>query len=458
MPIRASALPRVPPLFAHLALVVALIAIAVSAVPHARAADPGRPGRADELLVRYRSTSTPAQRREVARLYGLTGLGADASGRTEVVVAPGRSPAAVERKLRADPAILAVAPNHRRELALDPSAEPEIGEEWGMRNTGQRIVGIEDVAGSSGVDIDGLEALRYGVGSSNVVVAVIDDGIDFNHPDLGQRAWTNPGEAGALGANGIDDDGNGYIDDVNGWDFCNDDNTVHDPGEDGHGTHVAGTIAASLDGQGVVGVAPGVRLMALKFIDDSVQCGLDSMAVEAIDYAASFGIRIINASWGGEAPSTVIDAAIASSGALFVAAAGNDGRDLDRSDGYRFYPASSNLANVISVAAIDQTGHLAEFSNYGRRSVDLAAPGTNILSTWPADGDCSAWCYAWNAGTSMAAPHVSGAAALVASHRPSLLVDPIGLRARLMARGRTMPATAGLTVTGRMLNVLRVID
>ncbi|MEJ7748557.1 MAG: hypothetical protein WKF56_04595, partial [Candidatus Limnocylindrales bacterium] len=148
MPIRASALPRVPPLFARLALVVALIAIATSAVPAAKAAEPGRPGRADELLVRYRSTSTPAQRREVARLYGLTGLGADASGRTEVVVAPGRSPAAVERKLRADPAILAVAPNHRRELALDPSAEPEIGEEWGMRNTGQRIVGIEDVAGS----------------------------------------------------------------------------------------------------------------------------------------------------------------------------------------------------------------------------------------------------------------------------------------------------------------------
>ncbi len=195
-----------------------------------------------------------------------------------------------------------------------------------------------------------------------MVVAVVDDGIDFSHPDLADRAWTNPGESGGGRAtNGIDDDANGYVDDVHGWDFCNNDNTVHDPGEDWHGTHVSGTIAASLDGAGTLGVAPGIRLMALKFIDDGQECGTDGMAVDAIDYAASFGVGIINASWGGPEPSAVLDVAIAASGALFVAAAGNDqqnmdGKNSDGTPGIRFYPAASTLPNVVSVAAIDQQG------------------------------------------------------------------------------------------------------
>ncbi|MEX1172596.1 MAG: S8 family peptidase, partial [Chloroflexota bacterium] len=287
--------------------------------------------------------------------------------------------------------------------------------------------------------------------------AVIDDGVDFSHIDLAERAWTNPGEAGELATNGIDDDGNGYIDDVHGWDFCNDDDSVHDRGMDGHGTHVAGTIAASLNGQGVVGVAPGVRIMALKFIDDSGACGRDDMAVAAIDYAASFGVRIINASWGGSQPSAVLDAAIADSGALFVAAAGNWGINLDQAGGPRFYPASSTLPNVLTVGAIDQTGARASFSNLGTTSVDLAAPGTNILSTYPAIGDCSGSCYAWSAGTSMAAPHVSGVAALVGSHDPALLSDPIGLRSRLLATGQALGGTRW-SATGRLVNAYHAVD
>lgn len=456
---------RSAPASVKLTAFVALAAFILPLAAHTAAAEPS-PATADQLVVRYGRDTSAAQRSAVARAHGLTRLQASPDGRTEIVLAQGRSPAAVARRLAADPAIVAVAPNSRRELALDPRSEPGFAEQWGMDNTGQplEVDPTHTAVGRTGVDIDGLQALRYGLGSPSVVVAVIDDGVDLSHPDLAARAWTNPGEAGALASNGIDDDGNGYIDDVNGWDFCNNDNTVHDAGHDGHGTHVAGTIAASLDGRGVVGVAPGIKIMALKFIDDSPDCGLDSMAVEAIDYAASFGVRILNASWGGPSPSTVLDAAIADSGALFVAAAGNDGANLDQAptnfdpDPIRFYPAGSAVRNIISVAAIDQTGRLADFSNYGRVSVDLAAPGTNILSSWPQIEGCSGACYAWEDGTSMAAPHVSGVAALVGSERPALLADPIALRARLLSRARPMPATSGQTATGRMVNALRAID
>ena len=148
------------------------------------------------------------------------------------------------------------------------------------------------------------------------------------------QAWTNPGESGdGKESNGVDDDGNGYIDDVHGWDFCHDDNTVHDANDDFHGTHVAGTIAAKLDGVGVVGVAPGVRIMALKFINDSSACGCDSQAIEAIAYAKSFGVRIANASWGSRRDPSAFPAlrsAIANSGLLFVASAGNEGINNDK--------------------------------------------------------------------------------------------------------------------------------
>jgi subtilisin family serine protease len=290
------------------------------------------------------------------------------------------------------------------------------------------------------------------------VVAVIDDGIDFSHPDLAARAWRNPGESGGgRESNDIDDDGNGYVDDVNGYDFCNGDATVHDAGQDGHGTHVAGTIAASLNGQGVVGVAPGVKLMALKFIDNGNGCGFDSMAIDAIDYAESFGVRIMNASWGGPFPSAVLDAAIAGSGALLVAAAGNSSSNMD-GGGQKFYPAASTLPNILSVAAADQQGRIASFSNYGSTSVDISAPGTNILSTYPAGGSCSAACYAWSAGTSMAAPHVTGVAALVGSRSASLLATPTSMRSRILAAGQAAASTSGRTATGRIVNAMRALD
>lgn len=414
-----------------------------------------RPDAADEVVVRYRADTTPAERRGIARGLGLGIVRSTPDARTQVLTGSGRSPSAVRRLLLDDPRVLAVAPNDRRELADDVTAEPFFPYEWGLYNGGQKIDGERLQVGVPDVDIDGIEALRLTHGSDDIVVAVIDDGVDFGHPDLAGRAWTNPGEAGPLATNGIDDDGNGHIDDVHGWDFCNDDATLHDPGQDGHGTHVAGTIAGSLDGSGMVGVAPGVRIMAIKFIDDSDTCGLDDMAIAAIDYAASFGVPIINASWGGYTANTVLDRAIAESHALVVAAAGNDGVDMDA--GPRFYPAASSLANVLSVAAIDQRGNLASFSNRGAASVDVGAPGTNVLSAYPAVSGCPAPCYAWMAGTSMAAPHVSGVAALVASTfsgTPSASV----LKSRILSRGVTLAALRDRTVTGRLVNAWRAVD
>jgi subtilisin family serine protease len=431
----------------QLAAIVGLI-VSLSLPAIVAAADPPASSpTADQVLVRYRADTSPAERSGVARDLGLRVVHSSPDARTQVVMGQGASPATVRRLLTEDPRIEAVAPNYTRELADDITDEQYFNVEWGLRNTGQPLNGTHQETGVADVDIDGLEALRITTGSPDVIVAVIDDGVDFSHPDLAGRAWTNPGEAGPLANNGVDDDGNGYVDDVHGWDFCNNNKTVHDAGADGHGTHVAGTIAASLNGNGVVGVAPGIRIMALKFIDND-GCGEDSMAIDAIAYAASFGVPIINASWGGTSRSPVLDAAIFDSGALFVAAAGNSGRNLD-STAYNFYPAESNVANILSVAAIDQRGNRAPFSNYGAATVDIAAPGSNILSTYPGG-------YAWADGTSMAAPHVTGVAALGLSVAPGL--STAALKSRIMTRGVTLPGVVGKTVTGKLVNAWRVAD
>jgi subtilisin family serine protease len=430
-----------------LAVVISLMACLVAPSVAWAADPPTSSSGADQVLVRYRADSTSAQRRNIVRNLGLDVVHTSADGRNQVVLGRGVSPATVRRLLDEDPSVEAVSPNYQRELADEFTDEQYFPSEWGLHNTGQTLNGTHSQTGIADVDIDGLEALRITTGSPDLVVAVIDDGVDFSHPDLDDRAWTNPGESGALALPGVDDDGNGYIDDIHGWDFCHDDGTLHDGAEDGHGTHVAGTIAASLNGSGVVGVAPDVKIMALKFIKTG-GCGFDSMAVEAIDYAASFGIRIINASWGDAHRSTPLESAIADGGALFVAAAGNNGLNLD-SGSYNFYPAESPVANILSVAAIDQRGNRASFSNYGASTVDIAAPGTNILSTYPGG-------YAWSDGTSMAAPHVSGVAALGLSVTPSL--STAALKSRILARGVTLPGVVGKTVTGRLVNAMRVAD
>ena len=437
----------------HALLVLVVLATGLAAPSGSLAADAALPSTAhDDILVRYRANTSPAQRKAVARDLDLTLVRESRSGRTAVLRGNGVSPATVRRELANDPRISAVGRNYQREIAADPTSEQFFKSEWGLDNRGQTISGIEPQTGVPDVDIDGLEALRVQQGKASVVVAVIDDGVDFSHPDLAGRKWTNPGETPG---NGVDDDGNGYVDDVNGWDFCHDDASVHDAGHDGHGTHVAGTIAASLNGSGVVGVAPGVTIMALKFIDDVDPCGDDARAIEAIDYAANNGATLINASWGGTDANPVLDQTIIDSNLLFVAASGNAGVDLD-APGTDFYPAESNAANVLTVGAIDQTGQLTDFTNYGATKVDLMAPGTNILSTYPAQSGCPSPCYAWSNGTSMAAPHVSGIAALALS-KASGPMSATALRSLVLGSAVPLQAASCFSVTGRLANAYRAV-
>lgn len=261
-------------------------------------------------------------------------------------------------------------PDYKVNPTMIPN-DPLFGELWGLHNTGQWN-------GTPDVDINAPEAWDITLGSSDVVVAVIDTGIDINHPELAGSIWINPGE---IPGDSIDNDGNGYVDDINGWDFWNGDNTVFDPYDgDDHGTHVAGTIAAATNNAiGIAGIAPNVKIMPLKFLGP--WGGYTSDAILAISYAKDKGVKISNNSWGGDGYSQALYNAIAYSGMLFVAAAGNGYGD--NNDYYPKYPASYDLPNILSVAACDKQGYLAWFSSYGPTSVDIAAPGVDILSTVP---------------------------------------------------------------------------
>ena len=452
--------------------------LAMSGSPAVRAAGPRhamtvpRPDRAawdrsrgddpDRLIVTFRAGTAAATRRSSIARVGGTPINGRAAGRIQALKAPtGRSTQTIAA-MRADPSVVRIDVDHRRFRDADPTSETYWHELWGLDNTGQDIYqGLPHSGGTVDADIDAPEAFAVTTGTPSTVVAVIDQGVDFSHPDLAARAWTNPGESGGgKETNGIDDDANGYVDDVHGWDFCHDDNTVHDFDDDAHGTHVAGTIAASLDGAGVVGVAPGISIMALKFLGDDPACGFDSQAIAAIAYAKSFGVHIANASWGGtgrpqDAPE--LRDAIAGSGLLLIAAAGNDGTDNDAGPEVEL-PATFDLPNIVSVAALDNNGNLAWFSDYGATSVDIAAPGLAVLSSLPADSTHPEPGWGWLDGTSMAAPHVTGSAALVASVLPSLASDPLALKTRLLETGKPMPNTAGETVTGTVVDPYRALD
>ena len=313
---------------------------------------------------------------------------------------------------------------------------------YGPNNTGQDINGS---AGSKDADIDAPEAWDVTTGSQSTVVAVIDEGVDVNHPDLRNNIWQNPGETPG---NNIDDDKNGYVDDINGWDFANDDASVYDPDPitgqgDEHGTHVAGTIAAQGNNSlGVSGVNWNARIMPLKFLGKNGGSTLD--AVEAINYAIKKGVKISNNSWGGGGYNQALYDAIKradSAGHLFVAAAGNDGTNNDTTASY---PGNYDLPNIISVAATNNKDALASFSNFGTKKVDLAAPGVSIVSTYP---DRS---YGYMSGTSMAAPHVTGVAALIKSQNSSL--DDGQIRSRILGSVDKKDNLQSKVATGGRLN------
>ena len=397
----------------------------------------------DQIIVKFEHRTGRAERASIRRQEKMEKVRDLGLIRAEVAKVSGRSVADAVRSLNRRPDVAYAEPDHTRRPS-DYSDEAEFGQLWGLHNTGQTV---QNYPGVSDVDTNALQSSVLTLGSPTTVVAVIDDGVDFSHPDLSPRRWTNPGESGTdssgrnKASNGRDDDGNGYVDDISGWDFYNNDNTVHDVGEDSHGTHVAGTIAASLDGKGVVGVAPGIKVMALKFLGPDG--GSTSDAILAIQYATSKGVRLSNNSWGGPGYSQALKDAIDRSGQLFVAAAGNDTKNQDTSTNPD-YPAAYSSTNLLSIAAVHNEGGLSSFSNYGATRVDISAPGEDILSSVPGDYNSSR--YAYFSGTSMAAPHVTGVAALMTSVNPSLM--PLDLKKVLMDTGKALPKTTGYTVTG----------
>jgi subtilisin family serine protease len=315
--------------------------------------------------------------------------------------------------------VASCSPNYevRVDTATAPN-DPMISSLWGLSN--ESGVGAQRAWGVS-------------TGSSDVVVAVIDTGIDYTHPDLRANIWTNPGE---IPGNGIDDDGNGYVDDMHGINAMYGATSRGDPMDDnGHGTHVAGTIGAVGDnGRGVVGINHTVKLVGLKFLGASGSGSL-SDAITAIDYMIDLknrgaNVRVVNNSWGGGGYAAALAEAIQraeQAGIVFVAAAGNEGTDNDVEPSY---PGNFEFDNIVSVAAIDEEGNLASFSNYGATTVDIAAPGVGIDSTYPGNR------YARLSGTSMATPHVTGGLALLFASEPTLTWQEALARLYLSGRER----------------------
>jgi subtilisin family serine protease len=345
---------------------------------------------------------------------------------------------AAERAYRARPEVRYVEPNYRLHKQTIPN-DPRFGDLWGLRNTGQ-------AGGTAGADIAVTNVwATMGTGSTNVIVAIIDTGIDYTHPDLVGNVWSNAGE---LAGNGLDDDGNGIVDDVHGarWTGGSGAPTSGNPMDgDGHGTHVAGTIGGfGNNAVGVAGVNWRVRLMALKFLDDSGS-GYTADAVSAIDYAIDKGAHLSNNSWGGGGYSQALKDAIDAAGAanqLFIAAAGNSGTD---NDSIPSYPAGYDSANIVAVASSDRNDQRSSFSSYGRTTVDLAAPGSDIWSSTPGNN------YESYSGTSMATPHVAGAAALLLSLYPGTSWET--LKGWLLDGAKRLGPWTGWTLTGGRLQV-----
>lgn len=342
-------------------------------------------------------------------------------------------------------------------------ADPLMSHQWGMK------------------DIGVTEAWKVTKGSRDMIVAVIDTGVDYTHEDLIPNLWHNPKE---IPNNNIDDDGNGYVDDVIGWDFVSNDNRPYDlaveplqlltGGNPGHGTHCAGNVAARSDnGLGVAGVAPNVQLMSLRFISDKGQ-GTTADAIKAIHYAVDNGAKVLSNSWGseGEDPNAgeenkALRDAIQYSldhGVLFIAAAGNGHKGVgynNDTDAMPSYPATYPHANIVSVAAIDAADNFGSFSNWGPKSVHIAAPGVKVYSTTVGSLysdvvlDKFGFYATWD-GTSMATPHVAGAAALYWSAHPEKSWQDV--KNALLATAKKIPAAQGKLVSEGKLDVKALLN
>jgi subtilisin family serine protease len=356
-------------------------------------------------------------------------------------LAPGVSVEETIQKYQASAMVEYAEPDYWVQASAEPN-DPKYadGTLWGLNNTGRS-------GGIAGADIKAVGAWAVRTSAPGVIVAVIDTGVRYTHEDLSPNMWVNTRE---IRGNGIDDDGNGYVDDVYGINAV--DNTGNPLDDAGHGTHVAGIIGAVGDnGLGVVGVAWNVQIMALKFMD-STGMGSHSDAVQCIDYARNNGAQVINASWGSGGSSTTLRSAISrarTAGIIFVAASGNESQNDDL---IANYPSGYDLDNIVSVASSTRSDGLSDFSNYGARSVDVLAPGSTIYSTWYSS-DRS---YSYNSGTSMAAPYVAGALALMRAHFPNetykQLID------RLFAATDSVASLSEKCLTGGRMNVERALS
>jgi len=384
-----------------------------------------------QLLVKFKEGVPESERAATCRMIGSKRLEAYSFIRTELLEIEEQSVDAAIDAFQRLPGVEYAEPNFIVHATYQPD-DPQLNLLWGLRNTGQ-------TGGTPGADIRATLAWNVFRGDPSLRIGVIDTGIDYDHPDLAASIWTNPGE---IPGNGIDDDGNGYLDDVHGFDTKNQDG---DPDDDhGHGTHVAGTLAAvGNNGLGVVGVAWRCRLVAIKFLDASGS-GTTSGAIAALEYAIRVGVTLTNNSWAGGGFSQAFLDAIEAAGAanqLFVAAAGNDASDNDATP---TYPAAYASPYIVAVAATDANDQLAGFSNFGAQSVHLAAPGVGTFSCMPGGG------YQVFSGTSMATPHVAGVAALVYGFTPG--ITNLQVKSRILQSAVPIQALAARCQTGARLD------
>lgn len=333
--------------------------------------------------------------------------------------------------------------------SLTPN-DPRYGKLWGLKNTGRNEPagsrGNSAPSGTAGADVNAESAWSMTMGSRQVKIAVIDTGVDYNHEDLRNNMWTNTAELN--GTPGVDDDGNGYIDDIHGYDFANNDGDPMDG--NGHGTHCSGTIAAEHNnGIGIAGVMSQASIVGIKFLTDQGS-GTTADAVKAVDYATKLNVDIMSNSWGGGGASQALEDAIqnaSDAGIIFTAAAGNSATDNNSTP---HYPSNYEVDNVISVAAHNYSDQLASFSCYGSKTVHVAAPGRNILSTIPNNQ------YAVFSGTSMATPHVSGVVGLYLAQNGR--VDVKELRENLMSSSIYSRAYGRKTIAGGRVDAYNFLN
>src|SRR5262245_570090 len=416
-------------------ILVLAAALILSPPSNSSAAPPPRiiPG---ELIVRYKDDATPSTRANF-RARANADLGKDFRIlKLEHVRLRGMSTEAAIRRYARDPDVLYVEPNYEITLDAIPN-DPRFGELYGMRNTGQ-------TGGTPGADIRATNAWDVFTGDPNLKIGIIDTGVDYNHPDLAANVWTNPGE---IPNNNQDDDNNGYVDDVHGYDFVNNDGDPFD--DNGHGSHCAGTIAGvGNNNVGVTGVNWNAKVIGIKFLSAGGSGSTDG-AIASVQYAIAVGCKLTSNSWGGggfsQALLDVINLAGAA-GQLFVAAAGNASANTDVSP---HYPSSYDSPYIIAVAATDHNDNLASFSNFGATTVDLAAPGVAILSCQPGGG------YQLLSGTSMATPHVSGVVGLAMGRFPN--ATNLFVKQLILNSADVKPQLAGRVLTGARLNAFLAI-